>query len=73
MSRLGDLDVVLNDAALPLRGRVVADRRIVLSRDEAARVEYESLTFREFTDFRLHGSPGRPTASCSTTRTAWPR
>lgn len=55
VSRLGDLDVVvLNDASLPLRGRVVADRQVVLSRDEAARVEYESRTFREFTDFRLH-------------------
>lgn len=54
-THLGDVDVVvLNDAPLPLRGRVVHDRQVVYCTDEPARVEYESLTFREFVDFRVH-------------------
>jgi uncharacterized protein len=43
--------VVLNEAPLPLAGRVVAEGRLVFSRDEPGRVRYESLIFREFTDF----------------------
>jgi predicted nucleotidyltransferase len=54
-SGVGNLDVVvLNDAPLPLRGRVIRDRQVVYSTDEAARVEYESLTAREFGDFQIH-------------------
>lgn len=54
-THLGNIEVVvLNDAPLPLRGRVVHDRRVVYCTDEPARVEYESLTFREFVDFQVH-------------------
>lgn len=52
---LGDLDVVvLNDAPLVLRGRVVRDRKVLFSADESARVAYESGTTRVFFDFTLH-------------------
>lgn len=48
----GEVDlVVLNEAPLPLRGRVVRDRVVLFSADEAGRVDFESLTAREFGDF----------------------
>lgn len=57
-SGIGDIDVtILNRAPLPLRGRVVRERRVLYSRDEPARVRYESLTLREFFDFELHARP----------------
>ncbi|MDP2623974.1 MAG: hypothetical protein Q8Q29_09265 [Actinomycetota bacterium] len=43
--------VILNEAPLPLAGRVVREGRIIYSANEPARVRYESRTFREFTDF----------------------
>lgn len=43
--------VILNEAPLPLAGRVVREGKALYSKDEPARVRYESLTFREFTDF----------------------
>lgn len=46
--------VVLNDAPLPLRGRVLRGRQVLFSADEPRRVEYESRTLREFTDFDRH-------------------
>lgn len=55
---LSDVEVVaLNDAPLPLRGRIVRERFVVYSRDEPARVEFESLTLREFFDFQIHAGP----------------
>jgi len=49
-----DIEVAsLNDAPLRLAGRVVQGV-LVYSRDEPARVAYESLTFRRFCDFDLH-------------------
>lgn len=57
-SGIGDIDVtILNRAPLPLRGRVVRERRVLYSRDEPTRVRYESLTLREFFDFELHARP----------------
>lgn len=53
---IGEADievVVLNDVPIRLAGRVIQGTPIY-SRDEAARVAYESLTFREFCDFDLH-------------------
>lgn len=46
--------VVLNDAPLPLVGRVLADRLVLFSRDEARRVAFESLATRRFLDFDIH-------------------
>ncbi len=42
--------VVLNDAPLPLRGRVLQQRVVLYSRDEPLRVHWESLTMRMFLD-----------------------
>jgi uncharacterized protein len=49
--------LVLNGAPLPLRGRVVRDRITLYSRDEPARVRYESITLREFFDYQIHAGP----------------
>ncbi len=49
--------VVLNDAPLRLRGRAVQERRVLFSRDEPTRVEYESRTLREFFDYQIHAGP----------------
>ncbi len=46
--------VVLNDAPIALGGRAIRERRVIFSADEAARVEYESRTLREFFDFQIH-------------------
>lgn len=55
---LGGIEVVvLNGAPLPLRGRAVRERRVIFSRDEPARVAYESLTLREFFDHEIHARP----------------
>lgn len=57
-SGLGDLDVtLLNGAPLPLLGRVVRERLVLYSRDEPARVRFESVTLREFFDFQIHALP----------------
>lgn len=45
--------VVLNEAPLPLAGRVVNEGMLLYSRDEPRRCRYESLTFRMFTNFDL--------------------
>lgn len=45
--------VVLNDAPLPLRGRVLRQRIVLYSRDEPLRVRYESLTMRMYADFQV--------------------
>jgi len=50
-----DVDVlVLNEAPLLILGRVVRERVVLYSRDEPARVRFESHTFREFFDFDFH-------------------
>ena len=49
--------VVLNDARIALAGRVLAERQVLYVRDEPARVRYESLTFRQFHDFKQHARP----------------
>ncbi|MGH2723875.1 MAG: type VII toxin-antitoxin system MntA family adenylyltransferase antitoxin [Actinomycetota bacterium] len=46
--------VVLNEAALPVRGRAVRDGVVFYSRDEPTRVRYQSRTLREFFDFEIH-------------------
>ncbi|MGH3096622.1 MAG: hypothetical protein ACRDMV_11575 [Streptosporangiales bacterium] len=45
--------VVLNDAPLPLRGRIVQRHETIYSVDEPGRVELESRVFREFEDFNI--------------------
>lgn len=51
----GPIDlVVMNAAPLALLGRILRDRLVIYSRDEPARVRFESRTFREFCDFDLH-------------------
>ena len=45
--------VVLNDAPLSLAGRILRTRLVLLDRDPAARHRYESLTARQFFDFRF--------------------
>lgn len=46
--------VVLNGAPLPLLGRVLRDRILLFSDDEARRVRFESLAERRFLDFDIH-------------------
>lgn len=46
--------LVLNGTPLPLRGRVVRDRIVVYSRNEEARVAFESRTLDDFLDFDIH-------------------
>lgn len=49
-----EVDVVLLDEApLPLRGRVLRQRQVLYSADEPLRVSWESLTGRMFADSRL--------------------
>jgi uncharacterized protein len=50
----GVVVTVLEDAPLPLVGRVLRDRIVVFSVDEPARVAYESLRSRQFLDFDIH-------------------
>jgi hypothetical protein len=57
-SGVGGIEVlVLNEAPLPIRGRVVRQRIVIYSRDEPARVAFESRTLREFFDFEIHAVP----------------
>ena len=51
--------LVLNEAPLALAGRVLRDRQVFYSRDEPARVAYESRIFRQFIDFERHAEPLR--------------
>lgn len=47
-----DVDVVvLNDAPLPLLGSILRQRVVLYGADEPRRVEFESTTFRLYTDF----------------------
>ena len=57
-SRLGNVDLlILNEAPLPILGRVVQERVVLYSRDEPARVHFESRSLREFFDFEIHARP----------------
>jgi len=57
-SGVGGIEVlVLNEAPLPIKGRVVRQRIVLFSRDEPARVAFESRTLREFFDFQIHAVP----------------
>src|SRR5918996_6061684 len=57
-ARVGNVEVlVLNEAPLPLKGRVVRERKILYSRDEAARVRFETRTLDDFLDFEIHARP----------------
>jgi uncharacterized protein len=54
-AHLGNVDlVVLNAAPLCLAGRIIQQRVVLYSRDEPARVRFESLKLREFFDFEIH-------------------
>ncbi|MGH8897395.1 MAG: type VII toxin-antitoxin system MntA family adenylyltransferase antitoxin [Egibacteraceae bacterium] len=53
-----DIDlVVLDDAPLPLVGRVLQSRIVIYSRDEPTRVRFESRRLREFLDFQIRAEP----------------
>lgn len=49
--------VVLNTAPLPLAGRIRRERHVLYSRDEPARVAYESYIARRYNDYRIHEAP----------------
>src|SRR2546430_6711101 len=54
-SRLPRIEVVaMNDAPLPLLGRILRDRVVIYSRDETARVRFEAETRSAFMDFDIH-------------------
>lgn len=46
--------VVLNNAPLPLLGRIIKQRIVIFSGDEPRRVAFESRKYREFLDFDFH-------------------
>lgn len=57
-SGVGNVEVaVLNELPLPVRGRAVRDGIVIYSRDEPARIRFESRTLREFFDFEIHARP----------------
>jgi hypothetical protein len=45
--------VVLNSAALPLRMRILENKKVVVDREPFLRHHYESLTMREYFDFSI--------------------
>ena len=45
--------VVLNSASLPLRMRILENKKIVADREPSLRHRYESLTMREYFDFSI--------------------
>lgn len=54
----GEVDLVLlDDAPLPLRGRVAREGRPLYVRDEGVRADWESRTSREFFDFEIFMAP----------------
>lgn len=54
-SGVGNIEVlVLNEAPLDLLGHAVTERLLLYSRDESFRVRYESLTLRQYWDWRVH-------------------
>lgn len=54
----GEVDLVLlDDAPLPLRGRVAGEGRPLYVRDQGVRAEWESRTSREFFDFQIFMAP----------------
>lgn len=59
-SGVGGIEVlVLNEADLPLRGRVVSERVILYSIDDTVRVRFETRSLDDFLDFELRGHPLR--------------
>lgn len=49
-----EVDVVfLDEASLPLRGRILSQRQVLYSADEPLRVRWESLTGRMYADSRI--------------------
>lgn len=54
----GEVDLVLlDDAPLPLRGRVAREGRPLYVRDQGVRAHWESRTSREFFDFEIFIAP----------------
>lgn len=52
--RTDEIDlVVLNRASLPLRMRILENRKVIVDRDPFCRHRYESLTMREYFDFSV--------------------
>lgn len=60
-ARVGPIEalLILNDARITLAGRILEDRKVLYSRDESARIRFESRTFRHYHDFELHAAPMR--------------
>jgi hypothetical protein len=55
---VGDIEVaILNELPLSVRGQAVRDGAVIYSRDEPARIRYESRTLRAFFDFEIHAQP----------------
>jgi predicted nucleotidyltransferase len=52
--RTDEIDlVVLNDAPLPLRMRILESKKVVVDHEPSHRHHYESLTMREYFDFSI--------------------
>jgi uncharacterized protein len=45
--------VLLNTAPVSLAGRVLGSQQVIVERDPHARQAYESVTLRQFHDFRI--------------------
>jgi hypothetical protein len=45
--------VILNSASLPLRMRILENKKVVVDREPFLRHRYESLTMREYFDFSI--------------------
>jgi hypothetical protein len=45
--------VILNTAATSLAGRILQQRRVLVDKEPPRRHTYESVTLREFFDFRI--------------------
>jgi hypothetical protein len=45
--------VVLNNAPLPLRMRILESKKVIVDREPFMRHRYESLTMREYFDFSM--------------------
>ena len=45
--------VMLNTASLPLRARIIANKRVIIDKDPFLRHKFESLTLRKYFDFSI--------------------
>lgn len=45
--------VILNSAPLPLRARIIQNKKVLVDKDPSLRYSFESLTLREYFDFSI--------------------